>query len=226
MKNPDAVITITIASPSGIILPSNYLSTSDYIQILIALVTLLAVLVALFKDRFWNWWDRPRISVSFDKISDRCYRWAEVTRDNIQDEGQHLHVKRQYFRLKVENKGGLVKRLRVRVDMFDSRNNEVERFEPSELLWISGKEQMELARGESEYVNFLSQVIYSPTQISNRLRVELHNASERGIAWDRKLTVYNFRLTVYGDNIKPQTHFARFTPRKEADKPGKLEIDS
>lgn len=83
--------------------------------------------------------------------------------------------------MKVENKGGLARNLRIRVDILKG-NKELERFEPSTLLWISGREREDLAKGESEYINFLSQVLYSPTKIENRLRIELFNAGERGIA--------------------------------------------
>lgn len=199
------------------------LSIADRIQTSIALATFFAVLVALFGERLWRWIDRPKIYLTFDRASDRCFRWADVALDNVQDEERHLNVKRQYFRLKVENKGGIAKNLRIRVDILKG-NKELERFEPSTLLWISGREREDLANGESEYTNFISQVLHSPTKIDNRLRIEIFNAKERGIAWDRPLDQYNYKIIVYGDNLTPKIFLAKFTPNRNINTPGKLTV--
>ena len=199
------------------------LTIADKIQVSLASITLLAVIVALFGERFWRLIDRPKIEISFNRNSDRCFRWADVLQDNVQDEGVHMNVRRQYFRLKVKNNGGLARNLRIRVDVFRG-DEELERFEPSTLLWISGHEREDLANGESEYINFLSQVLQSPTRIGNRLRIEVFNAAEGGIAWDRPLARYNYKIVVYGDNIGPKTFIARFTPNTDINIPGRLTI--
>lgn len=199
------------------------LSVSDKIQLLIVIATFLAVLVALFGERFWKWMDRPKIRISFNKKSEKCFRWADVEQDTIQDEGIHKDVKRQYFRLRVENNGSVAKNLKVRVDILRVDDKEPERFEPTTLLWISGGETIDLAREESEYVNFLSQVLSSPTKITNRVRIEVFNTKPRGIAWDRVLATYDFQLTVYGDNITPETRLIKFTPNKNISKAGTLQ---
>lgn len=199
------------------------LTIADRIQAGIASATFLAVLVALFEERFWRWVERPRIEISFNRNSDRCFRWATVQQDNVQDDGLHMNVRRQYFRLKVKNNGGLARNLRIRVDVF-MKNQEIKRFEPSTLRWISGREMEDLANGESEYLDFLSQVLESSTRIQNRLRIEVYNAAARGIAWDRPLAQYNYRVVVYGDNIQPKTFTARFMPYTEIKTPGRLTI--
>ena len=201
---------------------SEHLTLSDWIQIGIAVITSIAVIVALFGKRFWDLFDRPKIKISFDKSSDRCFRWAIIKNNHIQDEGVHENVKKQYFRLRVTNKGGLAKGLRVRADIFDKSGKELERFEPSTLRWINGKEEVDLAVGESEFVNFLSQVLESDRKINNRLTIEVFDASPRGIAWDRLLMEYHFQITVYGENIKPKSFKAVFKPNQTKSKPGDL----
>lgn len=198
------------------------LDLSDCIQLVIALITLCAVLVALFGQRFWNWFDRPKINVLFDRESERCFRWAQVGLCNIQDEGRHQNVTKQYFRLKVTNKGGFAKKLKVKVDLLDKRKRLTDRFEPSALSWITGESTVDLAREESEYVNLISQVIASPTQITNRLTLEISNTSPRGIAWDRSLDVYYLKIVIHGENFEPVTKMFRFRPDKVLSKPGYL----
>lgn len=188
-----------------------------------AISTFLAVIVALFAERFWKWKDRPKIKIDFDKSSDRCFRWAMVPLCNIQDEGQRKDVKKYYFRLKVTNDGDAAIKLRVRVDIKDETGREIERFEPSTLQWINKKEETDLLKGESEYVNFLSQVVNSP-EIKNRLTIEIFDTSPRGIAWDRPLDTYEYAVTIYGENIKPILIHAKFVPDSNIMKPGKLTI--
>lgn len=214
---------VNTSTLSGIIeATSSSITIADKIQIAIVVVTFLAVLVALFSERLWKYMERPKITLSFDKSSDRCYRWADLNENNVQDEGRHRNVRKQYFRLKIANNGSLAKKLKVKVNIFYKNKKEVDRFEPSSLAWISGDETIDLAKGESEYINFLSQVIHSPTKITNRLTVEIFDTKPRGIAWDRPLKTYYYRLTVYGENIKPLTYLAKFTANKDINKPGSI----
>lgn len=215
---------INTATLSGIVNTSSQrLSTSDQIQLIIAIVTFLAVCAALFGERFWRWFERPKIKVEFDKNSDRCFRWADVPLCNIQDEGQKTNVRKYYFRLKITNDGSTATKLRVRADIIDQTGRGVVRFEPSTLQWINKKEEIDLLNGESEYVNFLSQVVSHP-EIRNRLTIEVFDSSPRGIAWDRQLDKYSYSITVYGENIKPVSVRARFTPNRDKTLPGKLRI--
>jgi hypothetical protein len=195
----------------------------DTIQIIGTAVTFLAVIVALFGERLWRWWDQPKISVSFNKSSDRCFRSAIVPQCSIQDEGSFLNVSKQYFRFKIANNGGPALKVRIKVDVLDENMNEVPRFEPSALSWILGSATIDLARGEAEYTNFLSQILNYP-EIQNRITVEINDKNPRGIAWDRPLIAHNFRITIYGDNISPKTYSVKFTPAKNLLEPGELEI--
>lgn len=198
-------------------------SISDWMQIGMTFFTFLAVFVALFGERFWKWIEKPKIRIDFNKNSDRCFRWAMVPLCNIQDEGQRTDVKKYYFRLKVTNDGGTARKLRVRVDIKDEKGREIERFEPSTLQWINRKEETDLLKGESEYVNFLSQVVNSP-EIKNRLTIEVFDTSSRGIAWDKPLDIYKYSITIYGENIKPILIHAKFIPDNDIANPRELTV--
>jgi hypothetical protein len=198
-----------------------FMTTSDWIQAVLALITLLAVLVALFGARLWRWQDRPRLKIDFNKNSERCFRWAIIEANNVQDEGVFSKVKKYYFRLRVQNIGGVARNLRARCDVLGSDFQPLDRFEPTTLNWINSKESLDLARGESEYVNLISQVV-SNQSIKNRLTIEVFNTSPRGIAWDRPLKEYIFEVTLYGDNFKPVSTQFRFMPNTDVDKPGEL----
>lgn len=205
-------------------IPTNTgLTISDKIQAAMTFFTFCAVIIALFGERFWRLLERPKIKVTFDKNSDRCFRWADVQLCNIQDEGRIQNVRKYYFRLKITNNGDTATKLRVRVDIKDKNGKEVERFEPSTLQWINRKEETDLLNGESEYVNFLSQVVNHP-EINNRLTIEIFDTSPRGIAWDRQLDRYEYSITVFGGNIKPVLVYAKFVPNKDKALPGKLMI--
>ncbi len=199
------------------------ISLTDKIQLAMTFFTFCAVVVALFGERFWRWVERPKIKILFDKDSDRCFRWADVPLCNIQDEGQIHNVKKYYFRLKITNTGRSAAKLRVRVDIMDKNGKEVERFEPSTLQWINGKEETDLLNGESEYVNFLSQVV-NHLEVNNRLTIEIFNTSPRGIAWDRVLDKYKYSITIFGENIKPVSLQAVFIPNSSKDKPGNVTL--
>lgn len=190
---------------------------SNYLQLGMLLATFSVVFVALFGETVWDWIKRPNIFLKFDKASDRCFRQATVPVDKIQNgrDGHFKNVERAYYRLKVKNEGGLAKNVKVKIDIFDSEENEIPYFEPSLLNWISGHEKEDLTNDEEDYVNICSQVI-SPCQetlkkvygqkevtISRRLRIELFDKKPRGIIWDLPLDNYIFKIIVHGDNIKP-----------------------
>ncbi len=77
------------------------MNTSDWIQLGVLFVMFFAVIVALFGEKFREWLKRPKISLEFDKKSDRCFREATVPSDNIQKEqySPFVNVTRVYYRL-------------------------------------------------------------------------------------------------------------------------------
>lgn len=195
-------------------------------------LTFLAILVALFNQRIQNFIDEPLIDVEFEKKSDRCYRTARLE-DNILEFGHFPALERQYFRLKITNNGlGTAKRVRVVVELFNKDRGEEERFEPNCLRWITGERDIDIANGETTYVNLLSHVIkiLPPRDIEpfpNNLfviRVELFDlVNLRGLAWDKDKETYYFKLIIHGDNVKARTYWFKYVPDgKEMFQPGEL----
>lgn len=77
---------------------------SDYIQLGIAGATLIAVFVALFANRFWEWLDRPNISVCFDDNNTENYHRTSMELRN--GAGQLIEsIPVYYIRLKITNSG-------------------------------------------------------------------------------------------------------------------------
>lgn len=193
----------------------------------IMIATFLAVLAALFGERFRKWLEHPKISLRFDKKSDRCFRKTQVN-DFLRFEKSPLkgdcNTERCLYRLEIENKGGLAKNVKVKIDILDAKEKEIQYFEPSTLRWISGREDEDLTRGEVNYVNICSQImrVVSPKNIDarkleNLLRIELSDLTymqspasyleyERG-RYDLPLENYIFKVVVCGDNFK-------FIPKK------------
>lgn len=194
-------------------------------------LTFLAILVALFNQSIQHFIDEPIIKVEFDKKSDRCYRTA-VSRDNIMEFGT-FSVERQYFRLKITNNGlGTAKRVRVIVDLFNKNKNEEERFEPNCLNWITGEKEIDIASGETTYINLLSHItkVLPPDdkkQFPNNffvIRLQLFDLIRlRGLAWDKDKETYYIKVITHGDNINAKTYWFKYIPdEKEMFKAGEL----
>lgn len=90
----------------------------------LAIITFLAVLVALFGQKFWDWWNRPKIKFS------------------LKNQEPHIifgysNPMTKLFRLKVINKGNTVaKNCRIKVlSVFPSPEEKF--FEPDILKWSS-----------------------------------------------------------------------------------------
>jgi hypothetical protein len=198
------------------------LTTAEWIQSIVAVITLMAVLVALFKDKFWQWWDKPIIEMEFSRKNDRCYRNAYVDRDLIQDEGPWPALQRQYYRLRIFNDGGTASNLKVVVDVYDSEFQQAKRFEPSLLRWVNNEKKIDLSHGEDNYINLLS-IVIQPQKIKNRLRVEIADYLPRGIAWDRPAGPWIFKVSVYGDNLKNAiTKYWQYIPTENPENAGDL----
>ena len=197
----------------------------------IMMATFLAVLVALFGESFREWHKRPKISLRFDKKSDRCFKKAGVVEDLLRFESKlkgSYNTERCFYRLEIENKGGRAKNVKVKIDLLDSKEKEIQYFEPSTLRWISGREYEDLTKGEVNYVNICSQIVrvVSPKNIDarkleNLLRIELSDLTylqspasylgyERG-RYDLPLDNYIFKIVVCGDNFKSIPKKFKFT---------------
>lgn len=189
-------------------------------------LTFLAILVALFRNWFWDFVKKPKILMEFCKENERCYRIAD---EIVQMQGpsgpyfQDVGCKRQYYRIRVRNTGGNAFGLKAKVEVFDSNGKLAARSEPSLLRWITGESLIDLAKGEDSYVNLVSQVIKSSVDTNAKLRMELFDMTPRGIAINRNLAEWIFRVTIYGNNItNPLTKWYKYTPPKHEEQPGDL----
>ncbi len=195
-----------------------------------AIGTFLAVFVALFGETIWKYIRRPILQINFDSQLERCSRWGQHNGDVIQDQelastGPIVDVKRQYFKLRVVNKGATTARqLRAKVELFDVEKNQLaDRFEPSTLSWVTGPDFIDLAPEEDNYINLISQVL-ERDDIICPLRIEIAYRQARAIAWDRHWKPYKLRVVLHGDNLqKPEVKYFMFTPNAEKGKLGKLE---
>ncbi len=137
-------------------------------------------------------------------------------------------VKRQYFRLKVSNHGlSTVKGLRAKVELYDLTKRELaDRFEPNALNWIIGSGSMDLAAGEYDYINLISQAL-EPENVKYKLRIEVENHALRGITWDRYLTPHKLQVTFYAENLPgPVIKYFEFIPSEGAEAGSLLETSA
>ncbi|HPT07792.1 MAG TPA: hypothetical protein PLO85_06590 [Candidatus Omnitrophota bacterium] len=196
-------------------------------------LTFIAILVALFNQRFQDFINAPLINLDFDKNSDRCYRWAMLAEDLIQEWGV-FQVERQYFRLKVTNNGlGTAKKVRITVELFNKDRNEEERFEPNSLRWLTREKEIDIASGETTYINLLSHVkkirstIKQSRPMANNffvIRLELFDLlNARGLAWDKDKEIYYLKIIIHGDNVQAKTYWYKYIPdENDMFKPGNL----
>jgi hypothetical protein len=203
------------------------LQTSDWIQICISALLFGAIVVALFGERFWRWMDRPKIEMDFDRNCERCFRKAVVYQNiiqaTIQETNSPSQVERQYYRLRVLNRGGTSLRVKAKVELLDAKLQLAERFEPCLLRWVTNEKSVDLAPGEDDYVNLLSEVIGYP-EVINRVRIEIADMTPRGIGWDRQAAEWVMRVSLYGSNIREVVvRYWKYIPTIDADTPGNLE---
>lgn len=199
----------------------------DWLNLLMVIATFLAVIVALFGEKLWDWLNRPKIRLSFDKNSERCLRTGIALKDSIQDDliiQGTTDIPRYFYQLKVVNEGGFAKNVKIKLDIHYADDSEKPRFEPSTLKWVGGTESEDFAKGEVDYINICSQVIQDGQVTANSpLRVELYNLHPRAIAWDLGLADYIFVLFIHGDNLKPFIKKFKFLNPAKTDKPGDLQ---
>jgi hypothetical protein len=176
----------------------------------VAATVFVALLVPLI-NKLFNFINRTKVKILYNKYSERCLRKATVINDNIQDTPTYQFVERNYFRLIIKCTNGLAKNIRVRVDLLDQYLKEVPRFEPCLLRWVIPKEKIDLVKGEYEYINLISQVINEPG-IKNRIRIEIQDTTPRGVAWDRPLKKYILKVSAFGENFSPVIKYFEFKP--------------
>ena len=200
------------------------MTISDWIQLSLAVIATIALIVALFGDRFWQFYKRPKIAVEFNPQSERCSRLARPKNEPLG---------RYFFRLRVINNGKTeAKRLRAKVELFTSKNKgddfielsslyPAPYFEPSTLHWITSLEFVDLAPDEDWYLDLVSQSIEH--SLDKPLRIEIFNRDSRGVIWNRTLDKYIIRVIIHGENItKPVIKYFLFNPSTNSENVGSL----
>ncbi len=200
------------------------MTISDWIQLSLTIIATLALIVALFGDRFWQFYKKPKIAVEFNPQSERCFRLAHPKNEPLG---------RYFFRLRVINNGKTeAKRLRAKVELFTSKNKgdnlieisslyPVPYFEPSTLHWITSLEFVDLASDEDWYLDLVSQSV--DHSLDKPLRIEIFNRNSRGVIWNKPLDEYIIRVVIHGENInKPIKRYFKFSPNTDKDNIGSL----
>jgi len=111
---------------------------TDWLPLVSAVLTLLAILVALFKDKFWAWAQRPRLSVRIKMQPPDCLSIPLMGQDPVTN--QVLSIDAYYFRLWVENSGGQANNVQVFANRLERDSGEgvyeeVPAFLPMSLKW-------------------------------------------------------------------------------------------
>ena len=120
-------------------------STSDTIQLGGVIVTLFAVLVALFKEKLWQWWNKPELGVRLNCKPPDCHICRTTLNDNL-NRVQHDVGNWFYLRLWVSNKGKSaaenVQVLASRLLRATAPNNYIPQndFLPLNLVWAHSNE--------------------------------------------------------------------------------------
>ena len=194
---------------------------NQYIQIFIALVTLFAALVALFQEKFWNWWNRPQIKVFFDDNSFNCYH--KTVQRILFSNGttrQMFTLPTYYIRLKVLNEG---KSTSKNVEVVLEKSNPLtERFIPLNLSWSSQvpdatgiSRTVSIPPGQSREVDIIEvtepiQTIEASKILDNERFTEYSKGFRCCSIKPTSLSdifpkgKYTFYIGIYGENVKPK----------------------
>lgn len=212
-----------VATQSG--LPIQVFTPSDWIQIIIAIATFLAVLVALFGERLWKKNDKPKIDVYFDPKDPECYH---LTNMHIQQSGQIIEsIPTYYIRLKIVNSGvATMENTEVVLEGIDPKPD---RFMSLNLSWAGFnvppndiKREVRIPHKQSRVVDVIE--IMEPSQtaaLATRLGSKNDSDTDRYMAYSkgfRSCSIkpntlsdilpagkYILHIGVYADNTEPRT---------------------
>lgn len=200
------------------------ISTSDLIQLIIALATLFAVIVALFGQRFWGWKDKPKVKVSFDENDPEFFHQTDM--HIIQNGRIAYSIPTYYVRLKVTNLGKTT--LENTEVVLEKVIPQQEKFMSLNLSWAGFittandiTRTTRIPPGQSRIVDVIE--VMEP-QLTSKLAGQLESANDtdaqryRGYSQGFRCCSikpnslsdifpadkYTFQLGVYSDNLKPK----------------------
>lgn len=164
-------------------------------------LALATVYVEIIKPR----WNRPRFSVEFENAEPYC----RVARQKVEKPtGPSQEVCAYFLRIKVANVGKSVANRCVGklVEVEDDSGNVLSGYDPWALHWVGTDwdkipfSSIDLNQSEYEYLD----VLYTREDLPN-LAIICKDKSLRGLEpWFRPGT-YVLQITIYGDNVKPES---------------------
>ena len=175
-----------------------------------AIVVLINLWLVVFKPR----WEKPKFSIGYGDREPYC---RHTSSRKIHSGTDRLlgdsWVYTLWIRVRVTNSGRSVAKrcLAKLVSVADGHGVELESFDPTQLNWAGASwearpfETIDLDRGDYEYLNVLL------TQASNEniyfagTELPWTACEKRGITGKLPPGVYVLKITVYGDDVDPQT---------------------
>jgi len=130
------------------------------IQIIMAFLTLCAVVVALFKEDIINFIKKPKIKIDLDDVN--CVHKINKIYIN-QHDGSSCNL--IYFRIKVINIGSIaINNIKIKCNEIKLNNKKIYPFDPNYFVWSAthkgkcseGKENFNLSKNELHYLDLFN----------------------------------------------------------------------
>ena len=181
------------------------------VQWVLAGVTFLAVIVALFRETFWNWWNRPKIKLGLND------NWPYVVQ--LLEDGQIFFC----FRLKVKNKGkSFAKNCYIKIlsVISEKENSNKSLIEPDLLKWSSAPRDMNY-RDDSPQLPPIHKECKNITPKNGWEFCDLFNIGGNGLTFASRrndnLPIENYIVSIelFGDNLKPKKAKFKISLRKD-----------
>ncbi len=167
-----------------------------WVNFALAIITFLAVIVALFQQKLWEWWNKPQIK--FGLKNGEPYIVTTYS-----GSGQMI----KYFRIKIRNNGNsTAKNCYVKLISVTNKNNNVNLIEPDKLKWTS-------APTDARYNLPREKVDIFPSgawEFCDLFRLDsfiLTDIFFQSLGGNRKVSIredYIITIEISGENIKPQ----------------------
>jgi len=163
-----------------------------------------AVLVALLGPTLWNWWQSPRLQISFERQEPYCRDTPLI----IENHGAKSTVDSHWVRVKVTNKGrGIAKACKGKmIAVYKDDGALRQDRDPMQLRWAGvpweqSLEPLDLARMEYQFLG----VVYAQSNSPQAALVVTHDKPEGFSKTLEAHERHRVRLAAYADNAKPQT---------------------
>lgn len=183
------------------------------------IIPLISLLVYLYFRAFLPWWKRPKFSIKFIAQEPFC-RTAiaspiDNTRSLLTDTATRAAYEAYWIRLRVKNTGKSVAKncIGKLVKIIDEDGQEVKNFDPTQLHWVETDWQdkpfrnVNLIRDDHQYLDTLvtqdgADEVYLT---GNQFRWTIY--MKRGIINSLPIGKYILVITIYGDDVEPETKY-------------------